>query len=82
MLHIVTSVEGFSVCKRHVVSEDRVLFLGDGVYAMEPTACEQSFAILQDIKARRVSRHSEIKCIDYDEFVDLVISASSSVTWK
>ncbi|MXZ43700.1 MAG: hypothetical protein F4Z01_01780 [Gammaproteobacteria bacterium] len=82
MLHIVTSIEGFSVCKRHVLPADRVLFLGDGVYAMAPTECEQSYALLQDIKARRVSRHSDVKCIDYDEFVDLVISASSSVTWK
>lgn len=82
MLHIVSSLEGYSVCKQYLLADDRVLFIGDGVYALGQTNCEQSFAILQDVTARGVSLHSEVKGIGYDEFVNLVVSSPSSVTWK
>lgn len=82
MLHIVSSSEGYSACRKCLFPSDKVLFLGDGVYALEPTACEQTFAILQDVTARGISLHSSVKGIDYDEFVELVISTPSSVTWK
>lgn len=82
MLHVVCSPEGFSTCRKCLLPNDRVLFLGDGVYGLEPTECEQTFAILQDVTARGVSLHSGVKGIDYDEFVELVVSTPSSVTWK
>ena len=82
MLHIVSSSEGLSACKRCLLPDDRVLFLGEGVYALEPTECEQTLAILQDVIARGVSLQSGVKGINYDEFVRQIVSTPSSVTWK
>lgn len=82
MLHIVSSSEGYSACRKCLLPSDKVIFVGDGVYAVEPTDCEQSFAILQDVNARGVSLHSSVMGIDYNQFVELVVSTPSSVTWK
>lgn len=81
MLHLVSSSAGFSACKRSLLPDDNVLFLGDGVYAVEETACELTFAILRDVKARGLSLCDGVKGIDYDDFVQLVVSTPSSVTW-
>ena len=82
MLHLVSSSEGYSVCKRSLLPDDRVLFLGDGVYVVEQTACKQTYAILQDVNARGLSLCAGVKGIGYDDFVQLVVSTPSSVTWK
>ena len=82
MLHIVSSSDGMSACKQFLLPDDRVLFIGDGAYALESTECKQTFALLQDVKARGVSLLSGVEGIGYDEFVQLVVSTPSSVTWK
>ena len=82
MLHIVSSSEGFSVCKRYLLRDDLVLFLGEGVYSLEPMDCEHTYAITEDVVGRGISLHSEVTAISYDDFVHLVVSTSSSVTWK
>ena len=82
MLHIISSSDGYTACRKCVLPNDTVLFLGDGVYALQPTGCEKTFAILHDVTARGVSLQSKVKAIDYDEFVELVVSTPSSVTWK
>ncbi|MXW06975.1 MAG: sulfurtransferase complex subunit TusB [Gammaproteobacteria bacterium] len=81
MLHLVSNSKGYSACKRSLLPDDNVLFLGNGVYVAEETACEQTYAILQDVKARGLSLCAGVKGIDYDDFVQLVISTTSSVTW-
>ena len=70
------------MCKQFLLPEDRVLFIGEGVYTLEPTDCGQTFALLQDVAARGVSLHSGVEGIGFDEFVQLVVSTPSSVTWK
>lgn len=81
MLHLVSSSAGFPACKVSLLPNDKVLFLGDGVYVVEETACEQTYAILRDVNARGLSLCEGVKGIDYDDFVQLVVSTPNSVTW-
>ncbi|MCY3540862.1 MAG: sulfurtransferase complex subunit TusB [Gammaproteobacteria bacterium] len=81
MLHLVSSSAGLSACKQSLHPDDKVLFLGDGVYVAEDTACKQTYAVLQDVNARGLSLCEGVRGIDYDDFVQLVVSTPSSVTW-
>ena len=51
------------------------------LYVAEETDCEQTYAVLQDVNARGLSLCEGVKGIDYDDFVQLVVSTPSSVTW-
>ena len=81
MLHIVTSKYHLTDFEKHVSEGDDVVFMGDGVFCRCVLHDCQMFAVLDHVKSRGVCLKDSIKLINMKEFLDLVVSNSSSVTW-
>ena len=85
VLHLVNRPEALDSCVGHVVRDDGVLLLGDGVYAASdprlaglgaPVA-----AIDDDALARAVALPPVVRPLGYDGFVALVVEHDASVSW-
>ena len=85
LLHVVNGPAGIDSCLANVADGDALLLLGDGVYAASdrrlgavgvPVA-----AIAEDAQGRGVTLAAQVSPVDYDAFVELVVTHDASVTW-
>ena len=74
----------YSSCIRIAATDDAVLLIEDGVYALLATLPDRAFYALQnDVEARGLSDRvpEQVKLIGYPEFVELTTQASAVQSW-
>lgn len=81
MLHIVSAPTGLNSCKSVLENGDAVLFIGDAVYCARSIHSSSTYVLRSDIEGRGLPIPTDVNPIDYDQFVDLVVEYTSSVTW-
>lgn len=82
MLHIVCSSDGLNSCVSYVRHKDAVLFIGDATKYAKSMACSHTYVIESDSCHEEASTLQGVISIGYDEFVDLVVAHTSSVSWS
>lgn len=94
MLHIVKSSpfasHALKNCINRLQPEDGLLLIEDGVYAIQQSQQWQPkldkrvklYVLQDDAIARGIATDKiEINCIDYDDFVQLTLEYSNSMSW-
>ena len=84
MLHIISNPNAISDCTAHLVNDDAVILIGDGVYGLkDPSLASQVpvFALESDLVARGILATSNVTPTKMSQFVALVVEHASSVTW-
>ena len=84
MLHIISNPNAISDCTVHLVDNDAVILIADGVYALKDPSLGSRvpiFALDSDLAARGVSATSHVTPTKMSRFVALVVEHASSVTW-
>ena len=84
MLHIISNPNAISDCATHLVNDDAVILIGDGVYGLkDPSLGSQVpvFALESDLVARGIGATSNVTPTKMSQFVALVVKHASSVTW-
>lgn len=79
MLHIVSNLSGLRSFRNFVRKEDAVLYLGNTVRDAREIECAGTYSIECD---HSLQITEGIECIDYDEFVELVVTHINCVTWS
>ena len=84
MLHIISNPNASAPCTLHLLEDDAVILIGDGVYAITGNNLDVRvpvYALEADLAARGVSAESNVTPANMRRFVDLVVQHASSVTW-
>ena len=84
MLHIISNPNAISDCTVHLVDNDAVVLIGDGVYAVTGNNLKVSvpvYALESDLVARGILATSNVTTTKMSKFVALVVEHTSSVTW-
>ena len=84
MLHIISNPNAIAACAKHLLDDDAIMLIGDGVYGLaEPSLDTQIpiYALKVDLAARGVSAASNVTSTNMARFVSLVVQHASSVTW-
>ena len=84
MLHIISNPNAISDCAAHLVDDDAVILIGDGVYGLkDPSLGSQVpvFALESDLVARGIGATSNVTPTKMSQFVAFVVEHANSVTW-
>ena len=84
MLHIISNPNAISDCAVHLVDNDAVILIGDGVYGLKDPSLGSRvpvFALESDLVARGILAASNVTPTKMSQFVALVVEHASSVTW-
>ncbi len=87
MLHIISNPKAISDCTLHLLEDDAVILIGDGVYAITGNNLNNLdvpvsvYALEADLAARGISPTSGETPANMSRFVELVVEHTSSVTW-
>lgn len=92
-LNAAPGAPGFDDCLRIAAADDRILLLGNGVYAaMADSPAEKSlkrtsatlFALAQDVAAAGLAGKTAdgVEIIDFDGFVALTESCERQLNWR
>ena len=84
MLHIISNPNAISDCTVHLVDDDAVILIGDGVYGLKDLSLGSRvpvFALESDLVARGIGATSNGTPTKMSRFVALVIEHANSVTW-
>ena len=82
MLHIVCNKNGLALCLEVLSDTDRVLFIGEGVYAARSLACSHSYVLERDLLDRGLPIPTDVQPVAYDDWVELIAVTPKSATWK
>lgn len=84
-LHLLASPDATESCVAAASSEDSLLLLGDGVFALATLAQHTSDAavgVLQaDAESRGITVPAWVEPLSYADFVAWVVACQRSVTW-
>ena len=84
MLHIISNPNAISDCTVHLVDDDAVILIGDGVYGLQDPSLGSRvpvFALESDLVARGILATSNVTPTKMSQFVALVVEHANSVTW-
>ena len=84
MLHIISNPNSISDCTVHLVDDDAVILIGDGVYGLKDLRLDSRvpvFALESDLVARGILATSNATPTKMSQFVALVVEHANSVTW-
>lgn len=84
MLHIVSSPDALDACFSSVLTEDAVILIGDGVYAIQNDSFDSQipvYTLESDLAARGIPAATNVMPTDISQFVALVVQHANSVTW-
>ncbi|SVB53328.1 uncharacterized protein METZ01_LOCUS206182 [marine metagenome] len=87
MLHIISNPNASAPCTLHLLEDDAVILIGDGVYAITGNNLNNLdvpvpvYALEADLAARGISPTSGETPANMSRFVALVVEHASSVTW-
>ena len=84
MLHIISNPNASAPCTLHLLEDDAVILIGDGVYAITGNNLDVAvpvYALEADLAARGISPTSDETPANMSRFVALVVEHASSVTW-
>ena len=84
MLHIISNPNAISDCTAHLVNDDVVILIGDGVYGLKDPSLGSRvpvFALESDLVARGIVATSNVTPTKMSQFVELVVKHANSVTW-
>ena len=84
MLHIISNPNASAPCTLHLLEDDAVILIGDGVYAITGNNLDVPvpvYALEADLAARGISPTSSETPANMSRFVALVVEHASSVTW-
>ncbi len=84
-LHLVSTANALDNALQVAASDDALVLLEDGVYAVTrqevETAVCAMHAIAQDLTLRGLAPQPTLNCISYDELVELCTQHSPITTW-
>ena len=84
MLHIISNPNAISDCTVHLVDDDAVILIGDGVYGLKDPSLGSRvsvFALESDLVARGILATSNVTPTKMSQFVALVVEHANSATW-
>ena len=88
-LHLIFSPAGARACLHRWSADDRILLLGDGVYAANQFAqshvpANAIYMLASDAEARGITENERggIRLIDYKQLVELTEEHSLIVSWR
>ena len=84
MLHIISNPNAISDCTVHLVDDDAVILIADGVYGLKDPSLISRVPVLaleSDLVARGILTTSNVTPTKMSQFVALVVEHASSVTW-
>ena len=87
MLHIVSNPKSIGECTLHLLEDDAIILIDDGVYAITGNNLNNLdvpvpvYALEADLAARGISPTSGETPANMSRFVALVVEHASSVTW-
>ena len=84
MLHIISNPNASAPCTLHLLEDDAVILIGDGVYAITGNKLDGRvpvYALESDLLARGVLATSNVTPTKMSQFVALVVEHANSVTW-
>ena len=84
MLHIISNPNAISDCTVHLVDDDAIVLIGDGVYGLKDPSLDSRvpvFALESDLAARGIAATCNETPTNMSQFVALVVEHASSVTW-
>lgn len=90
-LHLLGSMntEVVGNCLESLDSDDSLLLLGDGVYALssEPslstlrTSFAKLFALAEDVQLRLPNLNSPVTLVSYAQWVELCVTSGPTISW-
>lgn len=83
VLHLLANPDAGPSCLALVAVEDRLLLIGDGVFAL-PTVASATLrrgVLRDDASERGVAIPDDIEALSYDDFVSWVVACERSITW-
>jgi len=83
-LHLLSDPRAVPSCLAAIASEDAVLFLGDGVFALTAlvNATVPIGVLRDDAESRGVTVPDHVRSMSQADFVDWVVAFDTSVTWR
>ena len=84
MLHIVSNPNSLDTCLSHLVDDDAVILIGNGVYGVSHNSVNSRipvYALETDLTARGIPAATNVTPTDISQFVTLVVQHPNSVTW-
>jgi len=84
VLHIISNPNAISDCTVHLVDDDAVILIADGVYGLkDPSLISRVpvFALESDLEARGILATPNVTPTKMSQFVALVVKHANSVTW-
>ncbi len=83
VLHLLSNPDAATSCVAATAAGDRLLLIGDGVFALTAVASSPARLGLlgDDADARGIPPADTAEVLTYAEFVDWVVTCDNSVTW-
>jgi len=84
MLHIISNPNAISDCTVHLVDDDAVILIADGVFGLkDPSLISRIpvFVLESDLEARGILATPNVTPTKMSQFVALVVKHANSVTW-
>ena len=84
MLQIISNPNAINDCTVHLVDDDAVILIGDGVYGLKDPCLGSRvpiFALESDLVARGILATANVTPTKMSQFVALVVEHANSVTW-